>query len=234
MKQKLITSLVAASVLFGASQSRAVVIDFVGGTAFFTGGGSDVISLGELYIDAVDYYIEDGIKIDFIGGSGTIGNYYDIGPEVVLDNVIHAHWAAGGIGTITSIVFSKVDGSTLDLNYMDLTSNTTTGGGQASGTELSHVTSSLGTMLLPSSDWGYALDFFGGTGDGVERLFLNSDFDGILSFTVTSANADCFGLDNFFIDEPAPPAGVPDAGSTLALLGVAAAGLVGLRRKIKA
>jgi hypothetical protein len=39
---------------------------------------------------------------------------------------------------------------------------------------------------------------------------------------------------NSFSDTPLPPTGVPDAGSTLAMLGLGALGLMGLRRKLNA
>ncbi len=213
------------------SACHAVVVDFVGGTAYFDGGGSAVVNLGDLYNGNVDYYVEDGIKVDFVGGTGIIGDYYSIGsrpagaPPHVVDNVIHAHWFR-----INSIVFSKVDGSLMDLNYMDLTSNSVVGGGQCDGTESSWVTSLKGTMKLPSSDWGYDFDYYGTPGDGVARLWMDSNFQGISSFTVTSENAYCFGLDNFYIDQAAPPH-TPDAGATAGLLGLAMAGLMALRKR---
>lgn len=85
--------------------------------------------------------------------------------------------------------------------------------------------------MLPSSDRGLDYDFYGVAGDGVARTYLDSRFDGITSFSVTSQNAYCFGLDNFYIDE-APPPDVPDGGSTMCLLGVALAGSETIRRMI--
>ena len=231
MKTKFLANMAALAAVFAVvPAARGGVIDFVGGTARLSGGTDVVVGLGDLYYN-VDYYIQDGIKIDFVGAGGIIGNYYAIGirpanAPPVLDNVIHAHWGDG----ISQILFSKVDGSTLDLNYMDLTSNTITGGGQASGSELSYVSSAFGSMRLPSSDWGLDYDYYGSVGDGVARIYLDSNFDGITSFSVTSQNAYCFGLDNFYIDEAPPPHDVPDGGSTLCLLGVARAGSEALRR----
>jgi len=218
--------------MFGiVTVSNAVVIDFTGGTAYLNGGGTATPTNTGTYWSNVDYYIEDGIKIDFIGGSGgIIGNYYGgyTGKSSENNSVIHAHWDA-----LTSIVFSKVDGSTFDMNYMDLTSNTTVGGYGATGTELSYVTTNNGdAMLLPYSDWGISLLSDGMTaGDGIKRLWMSAAFDGITSFTVTSTNAYCFGLDNFYIDEPPPPP-VPEP-TTMLLLGLGLMGLAVVRREFK-
>jgi hypothetical protein len=43
-------------------------------------------------------------------------------------------------------------------------------------------------MLLPSSVRGFDFDYFGARGDGVDRLWLDSNFDNVLSVTVTSIN----------------------------------------------
>jgi hypothetical protein len=48
------------------------------------------------------------------------------------------------------------------------------------------------------------------------------------SFTVTNA-VDCFGMDNFYIDEPAP--GIPAPGSLL-LASMGLAGIAKIRRRI--
>jgi len=207
-----------------ARPAYGVVIDFAGGTAYFVGGGSAVVTDAGSYFSNVDYYIEDGIKVDFVGAAGIVGNYYGTGfsrPTPLTNSVIHVHWDAG----VSSVLFTKVDGSTMDVNYLDLTSNTVVGGGLASGHEHSYITPIAGSsVLLPSSDWGFDYISTGAPGDGVERLYLSSAFDGILGFSVTSSDAYCFGMDNFYIDEPAPP-GVPDSGSTVALLGLALAGM---------
>ena len=81
-------------------------------------------------------------------------------------------------------------------------------------------------MLLPSSDWGFDYDYFGATGDDVARLYLGSNFDNVLSVTFTSLKAYCFGMDNFYINEPAP---VPEP-TMLALLSLGIAGLGASRR----
>ena len=60
------------AITFGA------VIDFTGGTAYLSDGTSVVTDNFTTYYD-VDYYIEDGFKIDFVNGYGIIGNYYGDG-----------------------------------------------------------------------------------------------------------------------------------------------------------
>lgn len=230
MKRTLLKTWVTTSALLAlALTSQAVVIDFTGGTAYLQGGGTASPTDTGGYWSNVDYYIEDGIKIDFVGGDGIIGNYYgSFTPFTQNNSVIHNHWSGGGA---TSIVFSKADGSLLDLNYVDVTSNCITPGGVQTGAELSYITPAGGTaLLLPSSDWGINYISTGAAGDGIKRLWLGTSFDQIGSFTVTSQNAYCFGLDNFYIDEPAP---APDGGTTVSLLGLAMFGLAALRRQLK-
>lgn len=228
MKRVLLGFAACAALVCSAYSSGAVVVDFTGGTAHLSDGSTATPNNLGIWQDQVDYYEENGIKIDFIDGYGTIGDYYSIGVRGFVGNdVIHAHWF-----NISSIVFSKIDGSTMDLNYFDVTSNTVNGGAQADGTERSFITASNGhSMLLPSSDWGFDFDYYGNPGDGIARLWLDSNFDGINSFTVTSENAYCFGLDNFYIDEPAPPT-VPEPG-TMLLLGSGLLGLAGYGRRSK-
>lgn len=235
MKKKLLAALAAAA--FSATlahNAHSVVIDFTGGTAYLSNGTTQVMGTADPYLYNVDYYIEDGILIDFIGADGIIGNYYgaqQFGHPEIQNNVLHAHW-----GSLTEVRFTKVDGSLMDLNYMDLTSNTTTPGGLATGNELSYVYTGPHSMLLPSSDWGLGYISTGAPDNDatpIERLWLDTNFDQISSFSVTSQNAYCFGLDNFYIDEP-PPIPEPEP-STILLFGTGVVGLAAtLKKKTKA
>ncbi len=205
--------------------AHAVVIDFTGGTVHAFGGASHITNQLDVHEDVLSYE-EQGMRVTIDGGGlGIVGDYYnEVAAAGVGNDVLHAHWNNG----INSITFTKMDGQAFDLTYFDLTSNTTAGGGQSTGLEDSWITASNGaTLKLPSSDWGFAKDFNGATGDGVARLFLGDSFLGITSFTVTSNNASCFGVDNFYIDQSAPP--VPEPAS-LALV-TAGLGIVAWRAR---
>lgn len=225
MKIKFAICLASLPLLLGLSvPASAVQINFTGGTVTLNDATTQTTNNSVVWQN-VDYYEEGGFRLDFIPNSGAafesiIGNYYG-----GANDVIHGHWATGDYGGLTQIKVTKLDNTAFDLNYFVLTSNTDTGGGLASGNEQARIHASLdGTtssfsQLLPSEDWGFP----------ATQIFLGSNFDNIMAFWFTADNAiDCFGMDNFFINEPAP--GIPEPG-TLALLGLGIASLALRRRK---
>lgn len=216
-------SLTGLTVLGTAYSSSAAIIDFTGGEVHLLNGTIVQTTEGVDQFADVDFYIEDGFKLDFIGGSSNpfsyhIGDYYGPG-----NDVIHAHWETGNYGETSEIRVSRVDGEAFDLNYFTLTSNTDRGGGWASGNEQAYTNSSNGySQLLPSNDWGFS--------DPSAQIFLDNNFDNIDWFSFTVGNAvDCFGMDNFYIDEEFPS--TPEPSSLLALMAVGGLFTAGLLRK---
>jgi hypothetical protein len=219
------SSLAATLAVVGLSavNASAAQITFTGGTVVRLDGSMETTN-NIVNWDNVDYYEEDGFRLDFIPNSGSqgfatnVGNYYGAG-----NDVIHAHWATGNFGGVTAIDITKVGGGTFDLNYFILTSNTDTGGAPASGNEQAWMEGfvggvSTGLIMLPPEDWGFP----------GQQIFVGPEFDAVdtVRFFVTNP-VDCFGMDEFFIDEPAP---VPEP-STLLLSGLAAMALYRRRKK---
>ena len=119
-------------------QLDASVITFTGGTVVRLDATTETTN-NAVNWDNVDYYEEDGFRLDFIPNSATgfstnVGDYYSAG-----NDVIHSHWSTGNFGGVTSIEITKVGGGTFDLNYFILTSNTDFGGGPASGNEQAFI-----------------------------------------------------------------------------------------------
>lgn len=164
-------------------------------------------------------YVESGVRVEFVGGPGTIGDYYSAGNDVA-----HAHWETGPYGTVSQVRIARVDGSAFNFDYFVLTSNSEVGGGPASGNEQVRLhasadgTTSSYSLLLPTEDWGLP-----GTG-----LYLGSEFTGVKAVWFAAENrVGCFGMDDVYVNE------LPEPG-TWALLLTGLAGMVIRSRRAKA
>ena len=211
----------------------AAVVTFTGGTAYGNFSYFDpatenfvtatsAVTDGTKTFTGVDYYIENGFKFDYVGGSGgSIGNYYGGS-----NDVIHGHW---GTGEMTSIEITKVGGGTFDFNYFVLTSDTDHPGGAASGNEVVYAQAWLNgsqqgsNVQLPSEDWGLAT---------TKDVFFDSYFDVVDKVVITSpmTQFSCFGMDAFYIDQAAPVSPSVPEPSALSLLALGLGGLVSVRR----
>ena len=140
MKHALARLATSAPLLLALSApASAAVIDFTGGTATLLDATTQTTN-NSVSWQGVDYYEENGFRLDFIPNTGStgfstnLGDYYGAG-----NDVIHAHWATGNFGGVEAIEITKIGGGTFDLNYFILTSNTDVGGSAASGLERAFV-----------------------------------------------------------------------------------------------
>lgn len=220
MNRLLKSLLSTACALALAGTANAAVITFTGGTATLSNASTGVTNNSITYGNAIKYE-ELGFRVEFIGGASSVGNYYGTG-----NDVLHTHWDSGDFGTVTQVKITKIDGSAFDMNYFVLTSNTDTGGGAASGNEQAYIHASLDgvtashSQMLPPDAWGFPST----------QIFLGAQFDSVKAVWFDVANAvDCFGMDNFFIDEAAP--GTVSLPSSIALAGLGLFGLAGIQRR---
>jgi hypothetical protein len=227
MKKTILATLIGALMMFSA---KATVITFTGGTAIDADNIPHVTSETDTFYNIASY-VESGFQLNYVVSSGsyspqTIGNYYGSS-----NDVIHGHWTGG----LTSIDISSVNGSTFDLNYFIITSNTSHGGGHATGDEHIYVqgyrngSAVTASYLLPIEDWGIG---------EVSNIILNNEFDNVDLFRIYGEGAFCFGMDAFYINESAPnvegviigqPA-IPEI-STSMLLPLGLAALLIIRRR---
>jgi hypothetical protein len=191
-----------------AAKSQAAIVTFTGGVVTRLDTTTETTN-NTVTWNNVDYYEEVGFKLDFIPNSGSagfathVGNYYGAG-----NDVIHSHWATGNFGGVTSIEITKIGGGAFDLNYFVLTSNTEFGGGPASGNEQAYVegfNSNVSTglpVLLPPENWGFP----------ATAIFLGAAYNAVDKVVFTVSNhVDCFGMDEFYIDQSAPATPEPSA-----------------------
>lgn len=176
---------------------KAAVISFTGGTATDAYGNTYTTTANNTTYYNIVSYVEQGFKMEYVSSSNnysfqTVGDYYWSS-----NDVIHGHWSGG----LQSIDISNVSGSTFDLNYFIITSNTAIGGGHATGAEHIYVqgyrngAAVTAPYLLPSEDWGIG---------SVSNIILNNEFDNIDLFRIYGEGAFCFGMDAFYIDQAAP------------------------------
>jgi hypothetical protein len=213
-----------------AVTSHAAIVTFTGGIVTRLDTTTQTTNNAVVW-DNVDYYEEAGFRLDFLPNSGSAGFATHVGDYYVAGNdVIHAHWFTGNFGQVVQVRITKIGGGTFDLNYFVLTSNTEHGGTVASGNEIAFVqgfNSNVATgppVQLPSEDWGFP----------ATPILLGNDFNVVDEVIFMVANqVDCFGMDEFYLDQPAPSS-VPEASSVVAWSLVSVIGLaVGWYRKWK-
>lgn len=137
----------------------------------------------------------------------TVGDYYG-----VQDSVIHGHWTE-----LNSIQIERENNVAFDLQYFQITSNTSVGGGAATDTENIAIQGFLNGEAvtemfgLPSVDWG---------ANEIQDVFLPDSFNNVDKVLITDRgtlgvhtggsdcptcnSAFCFGMDNFVFDEAVP------------------------------
>lgn len=193
MKKLATLLLIGALSIFSA---KAAVITFTGGTATDAYNNTYTTTENGIYYNIVSY-VEQGFEMRYVSSTDnynaqTIGDYY--GSH---NDVIHGHWFGG----LESIDIRNINGSTFDLNYFIITSNTAHGGGPATGDEHIYVqgyrngVAVTAPYLLPSEDWGIG---------EVSNIILNNEFDNIDLFRIYGEGAFCYGMDAFYINEAAP------------------------------
>ena len=140
------------------------------------------------------------------------------------NDVIHGHWTA-----ISAIEISLQNNNPFDLQYFQITSNTSVGGQPATNEEnigiQGYLNGSSVTEIyaLPSVDWGAASTrdvFLPSSFDNVDKVVI---FDRGVSATHTGNSSCpecgnsgfCFGMDNFVFDEAVPNSLVQGNGTTL-------------------
>lgn len=205
----------AAALPAGASE-----ITFTGGTVTLMDNSTVTTDNDTVYYTVLQYD-EDGFRVSYTDGGIAVGDYYDVG-----NDVMHTHWAPMNRYGTTEVRVARIDGAAFDLNAFGLTSNTALSGRPATGDEQVLIHASKDgvhtsySMMLPPDDWG-------GT---ITNIALGAEFDNIKAFWFTPENyTDCFGIDNLVMEDAAPGQ-VPEPGS-LALFVGAFAGLAWWRRQ---
>ncbi len=202
---------------------KAAIVTFTGGTANLESGGTIITTTTSQNYGVINYQ-EQSVILEYVSPTEdwsfqTVGDYYDVG-----NDVIHGHWTA-----ISSIEISLQNNNPFDLQYFQITSNTSVGGQPATNEEnigiQGYLNGSSVTEIyaLPSVDWGAASTrdvFLPSSFDNVDKVVI---FDRGVSATHTgNSNCPecgnsgfCFGMDNFVFDEAVPNSLVQGNGTTL-------------------
>ena len=202
---------------------KAAIVTFTGGTGYLESGNTIITTTTSQNYGVINYQ-EQSVILEYVSPTEdwsfqTVGDYYDVG-----NDVIHGHWTA-----ISSIEISLQNNNPFDLQYFQITSNTSAGGQPATNEEnigiQGYLNGSSVTEIyaLPSVDWG-ALStrdvFLPSSFDNVDKVVI---FDRGVSATHTGNSSCpecgnsgfCFGMDNFVFDEAVPNSLVQGNGTTL-------------------
>lgn len=202
---------------------KAAIVTFTGGTANLESGGTIITTTTSQNYGVINYQ-EQSVILEYVSPTEdwsfqTVGDYYDVG-----NDVIHGHWTA-----ISAIEISLQNNNPFDLQYFQITSNTSVGGQPATNEEnigiQGYLNGSSVTEIyaLPSVDWGAA---------STRDVFLPSSFDNVDKVVIFDRGASathtgnsscpecgnsgfCFGMDNFVFDEAVPNSLVQGNGTTL-------------------
>jgi len=202
---------------------KAAIVTFTGGTADLESGGTIITTTTSQNYGVISYQ-EQSVILEYVSPTEdwsfqTVGDYYDVG-----NDVIHGHWTA-----ISAIEVSLQNNNPFDLQYFQITSNTSVGGEPATNQEnigiQGYLNGSSVTEIyaLPSVDWGAASTrdvFLPSSFNNVDKVVI---FDRGVSGTHTDNSSCpecgnsgfCFGMDNFVFDEAVPNSLVQGNGTTL-------------------
>jgi len=202
---------------------KAAIVTFTGGTGYLESGDTIITTTTSQNYGVISYQ-EQSVILEYVSPTEdwsfqTVGDYYDVG-----NDVIHGHWTA-----ISAIEISLQNNNPFDLQYFQITSNTSVGGQPATNEEnigiQGYLNGSSVTEIyaLPSVDWGAASTrdvFLPSSFDNVDKVVI---FDRGVSGTHTGNSSCpecgnsgfCFGMDNFVFDEAVPNSLVQGNGTTL-------------------
>ena len=202
---------------------KAAIVTFTGGTADLESGGTIITTTTSQNYGVISYQ-EQSVILEYVSPTEdwsfqTVGDYYDVG-----NDVIHGHWNA-----ISAIEISLQNNNPFDLQYFQITSNTSVGGQPATNEEnigiQGYLNGSSVTEIyaLPSVDWGAASTrdvFLPSSFNNVDKVVI---FDRGVSATHTGNSSCpecgnsgfCFGMDNFVFDEAVPNSLIQGNGEAL-------------------